>query len=311
MMKIKQQGLALDMAPNIQIMKYVGHFLFAYYKDPSSKFLMKVYATVRFKTQYISQFQQLLIINNKNKKNFQFNLVFILAMYAMMGMNLVYEHHDTEDLTANTITMLFFAHSIIKLTYFGSRTKKMYKAFGVWNNPNSHPIFAESNARFYAIAVAKMRRMLVIILCISIATIVGWSGITFFEEPYRKRFDRVTNETWYEEVSSFFLIFCHIRRTVFQTILPIANSGATDSNQKLVPNGREARHVSLHCVWAASLLPDHHHFGRQHVRSAVLQLHGDGLRADLPLEANHATADGAQRDSGHDCTEQWGLVQGI
>lgn len=41
------EGLVSDMAPNLTLMKYSGHFMFAYCKDESTKKIMKIYAWVK------------------------------------------------------------------------------------------------------------------------------------------------------------------------------------------------------------------------------------------------------------------------
>lgn len=125
----------------------------------------------------------------------------MLIQYVLMGFNLVHEHDDTDDLTANTITMLFFLHPIIKTLYFSLRSKSFYKTMAVWNNPNSHPLFAESNARYHSLAVSKIRRLLMIVSALTVFTIIGWTSITFVEEPYKTRIDHATNETMKIRVS--------------------------------------------------------------------------------------------------------------
>lgn len=41
-MKFKQQGLVADLLPNIRMMKAVGHFMFNYYGDSSTKGIHKI-----------------------------------------------------------------------------------------------------------------------------------------------------------------------------------------------------------------------------------------------------------------------------
>jgi hypothetical protein len=67
-------------------------------------------------------------------------------------------------LAANTITVLFFTHCITKFVYFAARSKLFYRTLGIWNQPNSHPLFVESNNRYHALALKKMRRLLYIII---------------------------------------------------------------------------------------------------------------------------------------------------
>lgn len=117
-----------------------------------------------------------------------------------MGTNFVNEFSNKKDRTVNFITMLFFAQPIVKYIYFGSRSKLMLAAFESWDEPNSNPLFDDSNARYRASAISKMRKVLSNVMIASILTIICWIGITFFEEPYRMRINIVTNESWYEEV---------------------------------------------------------------------------------------------------------------
>lgn len=127
-----------------------------------------------------------------------------------MAFNLVLESGDVDDLTANTITMLFFTHSVVKIIYFGVRSKLFYRTLAIWNNPNSHPLFAESNARYHSIALTKMRRLL---FCVGAATclaVFSWTTLTFIGDSVKTITDPVTNETSTVEVMFFnfyFLIY--------------------------------------------------------------------------------------------------------
>ncbi|XP_050459001.1 odorant receptor coreceptor [Cataglyphis hispanica] len=170
MMKMKQQqGLVADLMPNIRVMKMFGHFVFNYYDDNSSKYLHKVYCCV--------------------------NLFLLLLQFGLCAVNLIIESADVDDLTANTITLLFFTHSIVKIIYFAVRSKYFYKVWGIWNNPNTHPLFAESNARYHAIALKKMRLLLFLVGATTVLSAIAWTILTFFEHPIRKIVDPVTNET--------------------------------------------------------------------------------------------------------------------
>lgn len=61
---------------------------------------------------------------------------------------------------------------------------------------NSHPLFAESNARYRALAYTKMRRLLMIIGIGTILTVFSWTGITFVGDSTRNiRDPENTNET--------------------------------------------------------------------------------------------------------------------
>lgn len=119
----------------------------------------------------------------------------LLMQYGMMAVNLMMESDDVDDLTANTITMLFFLHPIVKMIYFPVRSKIFYKTLAIWNNPNSHPLFAESNARFHALAITKMRRLLFCVAGATIFSVISWTGITFVDESVKRIVDPETNET--------------------------------------------------------------------------------------------------------------------
>ncbi|XP_011498430.1 PREDICTED: odorant receptor coreceptor [Ceratosolen solmsi marchali] len=168
MMKVKQQGLVADLMPNIRLMQSVGHFLFNYYSE-GKKFPHKIYCVV--------------------------TLLLILAQYSLMGVNLMMESDDVDDLTANTITMLFFVHPVVKVIYFPIRSKMFYKTLAIWNNPNSHPLFAESNARYHSLAITKMRRLLFCVAAATVFSVISWTGITFMDESVKRIIDPETNET--------------------------------------------------------------------------------------------------------------------
>lgn len=133
--------------------------------------------------------------------------------FGFCGINLMMESDDVDDLTANTITMLFFTHSVVKLVYFAVRSKLFYRTLGIWNNPNSHPLFAESNARYHQIAVKKMRILLLAVIGTTVLSAISWTTITFIGDSVKKVIDPVTNETTYVEVIwllfSFLLLFFH------------------------------------------------------------------------------------------------------
>lgn len=44
---------------------------------------------------------------------------------------------------------------------------------GIWNQSNSHPLFAESDARYHSIALAKMRRLLVMTMSTTLLAVAG------------------------------------------------------------------------------------------------------------------------------------------
>ncbi|THK33260.1 odorant receptor coreceptor [Diachasma alloeum] len=168
MMKTKHQGLVADLMPNIRLMQISGHFMFNYYGE-GKKLMHKVYCSV--------------------------HLFLIILQFGLCGINLAMESGDVDDLTANTITVLFFLHSVVKVVYFAVRSKLFYRTLAIWNNPNSHPLFAESNARYHSIALTKMRRLLFCVGAATVLSVICWTGITFFEDPHKTITDPITNET--------------------------------------------------------------------------------------------------------------------
>lgn len=129
------------------------------------------------------------------------HLILMLMQFGFCGINLIFEKEDVDDLTANTITMLFFTHSVVKVVYFAVRSKLFYRTLGIWNNPNSHPLFAESNSRYHQVAVRKMRILLLAVLVTTMLSAISWTSITFIGDSVKKVIDPITNETTYVEVS--------------------------------------------------------------------------------------------------------------
>lgn len=131
----------------------------------------------------------------------QVHLFLILLQFCFAGINLALESGDVDDLTANTITLLFFTHSVVKIIYFAVRSKLFYRVLAIWNNPNSHPLFAESNARYHAIALKKMRTLLFAVGATTVLSVLAWTGITFVGDSVKKFTDPETNETSLVEVT--------------------------------------------------------------------------------------------------------------
>nr|BBB06436.1 olfactory receptor2 [Samia cynthia] len=165
------QGLVTYMMPNIKLLQLSGHFLFNYHKDNNSMsvLLRRVYASV--------------------------HAIMIILQYVCMGLNMANYSDEVNELTANTITVLFFAHSIIKLAFFALNSKNFYRTLAVWNQSNSHPLFSESDARYHQIAVTKIRRLLYIICGVTLSSVLSWVIITFFGESVRMIANKETNET--------------------------------------------------------------------------------------------------------------------
>lgn len=127
----KYLGLVADLMPNIRLMQAAGHFLFKYVSGPI--FIRKVYSST--------------------------HLVLILFQFFMILMNLAKNTDEVNELTANTITALFFTHSVTKFIYFAVNSEKFYRTLGIWNQSNSHPLFAESDARYHSIALGKSKKV--------------------------------------------------------------------------------------------------------------------------------------------------------
>nr|AQQ73487.1 olfactory receptor 2 [Heliconius melpomene rosina] len=176
MTKIKTQGLVSDLMPNIKLMQAAGHFLFNYHSDNSgmSTLLRKVYSSV--------------------------HAFLIMIHYLCMAANMAKYSEEVNELTANTITVLFFTHSIIKLAFFAITSKNFYRTLAVWNQSNSHPLFTESDARYHQLSLNKMRRLLYFISGMTIFSVVCWVTITFFGESVRFLVDKETNDTLTEPV---------------------------------------------------------------------------------------------------------------
>ncbi|XP_041972175.1 odorant receptor coreceptor [Aricia agestis] len=176
MTKQKTQGLVSDLMPNIKLMQLFGHFLFNYHADNAgmSLLLRKIYASV--------------------------HAFLIVVQFVLMGINMAKYSEEVNELTANTITVLFFAHTLIKLLFFGVTSKNFYRTLAVWNQSNSHPLFTESNARYCQIALTKMRRLLYFIMGMTVFSVISWVTITFFDESVRYLVDKETNGTYTEPV---------------------------------------------------------------------------------------------------------------
>lgn len=137
-MQVQQKqytGLVADLMPNIRLMRFVGHFLNKF--SNGSAFLNKLYSMT--------------------------NLILMLIQFILIIVNLVLNTSEVNELTANTVTTLHFTHTITKFCYLAINNKNFYRTFNIWNQSNSHPLFAESDARYHSIALAKMRKNLYMI----------------------------------------------------------------------------------------------------------------------------------------------------
>ncbi|CAO1411939.1 unnamed protein product [Diamesa serratosioi] len=163
----KYQGLVADLLPNIRLMQTSGHFIHKYVTG--SVLLRKLYSSI--------------------------HMILILFQFACIMINMGQNTMEVTELTSNTITVLFFTHSVIKFIYIALNSGKVYRTMGIWNQSNSHPLFAESDARYHSIALAKMRRLLVMTMSTTLLAVVAWTSITFFGESTKLVTDRSTNET--------------------------------------------------------------------------------------------------------------------
>nr|AWV67916.1 odorant receptor co-receptor [Lampronia capitella] len=176
MTKFKVQGLVSDLMPNIKLMQMSGHYIFNYYEENGgmSMLMRKAYSAM--------------------------HTVLITVQFLSMLANMAMYSDEVNELTANTITVLFFAHTLIKQLIFAVTSTNFYRTLAVWNQSNSHPLFTESDARYHQLSLQKMRQLLYLMLSITGFTVVSWTTITFFGESVRFISDKETNETMTEPV---------------------------------------------------------------------------------------------------------------
>uniref|UniRef100_A0A310S3L4 Odorant receptor n=1 Tax=Chrysomela lapponica TaxID=153811 RepID=A0A310S3L4_CHRLA len=177
MMKFKVSGLVADLMPNIRLIQASGHFMFNYYADNSG-------ALHTLRLGYSCM-----------------HLIFCLLQYGATFGNLVMERDDVNYLAANTITVLFFTHCITKFVYFALRSKLFYRTLGIWNQSNSHPLFVESNNRYHALSLKKMRTLLICVMSTTIFSAIAWTAITFMgDSVHRVKDPDDKNVTIIEEI---------------------------------------------------------------------------------------------------------------
>lgn len=85
--------------PNIRLMQGFGHFFFKFVSGPI--LIRKIYASVTF-------------------------LLLLLQFFSIL-INMAQNSGEVNELTANTITALFFTHCITKCIYFGLNNKAFVK----------------------------------------------------------------------------------------------------------------------------------------------------------------------------------------
>lgn len=168
----KYQGLVADLLPNIRWMQGCGHFMFKFTSGPV--LLRKIYAFTHF--------------------------ILCLLQFVFIIVNMVQNMDEGNELTANTVTTLFFTHSLVKLTFFALTSDNFYLTLNIWNQANAHPLFAESDARYRALTLAKMRKLLMFVIGFSLFAVTAWTTITFFGESVKFVHDPSTNSSITEEV---------------------------------------------------------------------------------------------------------------
>lgn len=168
----KYQGLVADLLPNIRWMQGCGHFIFKFTNGPV--LIRKIYAVVHF--------------------------LLCLMQFLFIVLNMAQNMDEVNELTANTVTTLFFVHCLIKLAFLGVTSGNFYRTLNIWNQANTHPLFAESDARYRAMTLAKMRKLLIFIIVFTMFAVVAWTTITFFGESVKLVFDKETNGSLKEEI---------------------------------------------------------------------------------------------------------------
>lgn len=148
----RYQGLVADLMPNIRLMETCGHYMFKYVSGPV--LIRKLYSNM--------------------------NLFLILFNFFAILINLFQNTGEVSELTANTITALFFTHSLTKFIYVAAKSEQFYRTLGIWNQSNTHPLFAESDNRYHAIALAKMRKLLVMVMLTTLFAVGGNQRVSGF-----------------------------------------------------------------------------------------------------------------------------------
>ncbi|XP_073994619.1 odorant receptor co-receptor [Rhodnius prolixus] len=172
MQKVKMHGLVGDLWPNIRLMQMTGHWLLEYHEETGGMVRLMRMAFCWFTT------------------------LIVFTQFAFITCFLILETYDADQMAAATITTLFFLHSVTKFMYFALRSKYFYRTLSAWNQMNSHPLFAESNARHRATALARMRKLLMIIGSGTIFSVLAWTTVTFLDDPHRQITDpENANET--------------------------------------------------------------------------------------------------------------------
>lgn len=92
-------GLVTDLMPNIRLMRYSGMFMHAF--SDSSPLFKKIYSSM--------------------------HLIILLVQFILILVNMALNSQDVNELSANTVTVLFFMHSITKFIYLALFQKVVYR----------------------------------------------------------------------------------------------------------------------------------------------------------------------------------------
>ncbi|XP_026687240.1 odorant receptor coreceptor-like, partial [Diaphorina citri] len=139
MQKVNKHGLVGDLWPKIRLMQLTGMFILEFHEDssPGTQLLRVAYCWIV--------------------------TALLIAQYACVITFTVGLNYNNDLLAGGVVTTLFFTHGMIKYIYVGLKNKSFYRVLSSWNNANSHPVFAESNARYRAKSLSRMKRVLTII----------------------------------------------------------------------------------------------------------------------------------------------------
>ncbi|XP_030568180.1 odorant receptor coreceptor [Drosophila novamexicana] len=163
----KYTGLVADLMPNIRAMRYSGLFMHNF--TGGSTFMKRIYSSV--------------------------HMVVLIMQIGFIMVNLALNADEVNELSGNTITTLFFTHCIVKFVYLAVNQKNFYRTLNIWNQANTHPLFAESDARYHSIALAKMRKLFFLVMLTTFASATAWTTITFFGDSVKLALDKETNSS--------------------------------------------------------------------------------------------------------------------
>ncbi|XP_064556488.1 odorant receptor coreceptor [Drosophila montana] len=163
----KYTGLVADLMPNIRAMRYSGLFMHNF--TGGSSFMKKIYSSV--------------------------HMVVLIMQIGFILVNMALNAEEVNELSGNTITTLFFTHCIVKFVYLAVNQKNFYRTLNIWNQANTHPLFAESDARYHSIALAKMRKLFFLVMLTTFASATAWTTITFFGDSVKFAVDKETNSS--------------------------------------------------------------------------------------------------------------------